>query len=106
MKRFLLLSATLLLLSFTFIADTPLTSDCKCNGFKMYGKVKFVNNFPDVKVQFVENFPDLKVKYVEHFPDECGEWQIVENFPDVKIQIVENFPDLKVKIVNHFPGIP
>jgi len=94
------------LLSFTLVADSPLTKDCKCKDFKMYGKVKFVNNFPDVKVKFVENFPDLKVKYVENFPDDCGEWQIVENFPDVKVQIVENFPDLKVKIVNNFPGIP
>jgi hypothetical protein len=106
MKKLGIALLAVFLVSFTIIADTPLSKDCKCKEFKMYGKVKFVNNFPDVKVQYVENFPDLKVKFVENFPDQCGEWQVVENFPDVKVQIVENFPDLKVKVVNNFPGIP
>lgn len=106
MKNFGLLLLAVLLVSFTQIADSPINKDCQCKGFKLYGKVKFVENFPDLKVQFVENFPDLKVKYVENFPDKCGEWQIVENFPDVKVQIVNNFPDIKVKIVNNFPGLP
>lgn len=80
--------------------------ECEWNGIKLYGKVKFVKNFPDIKVKFVENFPDINVKFVENFPDECGRWEVVENFPDFTIKVVENFPDIEVKVVNNFPGIP
>jgi hypothetical protein len=86
--------------------DNPVDKNCTFNGKKLYGKIKFVENFPDIKVQIVENFPDLKVKLVSNFPDECGKWQIVENFPDIKVQLVENFPDIKVKFVENFPGMP
>lgn len=80
--------------------------NCTYKGFPLRGKIKFVEDFPDIKVQIVEHFPDLKVKLVEHFPDDCGEWQVVENFPDVKVKLVENFPDIKIKYVEHFPGKP
>ena len=43
--------------------------DCTFNGFKLYGKIKFVNDFPDLKIKVVENFPDLEVKLVRDFPD-------------------------------------
>ena len=86
--------------------DNPIDKNCTFNGKKLYGKIKFVENFPDIKIKIVENFPDLKVKLVDNFPDECGKWQIVENFPDIKVQIVENFPDLKIKFVDNFPGMP
>ena len=86
--------------------DPKINKDCYYKKFKLYGKIKFVENFPDIKVQIVENFPDLEVKIVDNFPDHCGEWQIVENFPDLKVQLVENFPDIKVKFVNNFPGLP
>lgn len=79
---------------------------CTFNGLKLYGKIKFVESFPDIRVQFVESFPDLNVKIVSSFPDQCGKWQIVESFPDLKVQVVESFPDIKVKLVESFPGIP
>lgn len=79
---------------------------CSFNGFKLYGKVKFVDSFPDIKIQIVDSFPDLKVKIVDSFPDECGEWMIVDSFPDIKVKIVDSFPDIKVKFVKHFPGKP
>lgn len=79
--------------------------ECEWNGIKLYGKVKVVKYFPDIKVKFVDNFPDINVKIVEHFPDECGRWEFVENFPDFTIQVVETFPDLEVKIVENFPGM-
>lgn len=79
---------------------------CTYNGFPLYGKVQFVENFPDIKVQLVEHFPDIKVELVDHFPNDCGQWEIVDKFPDVKVQIVQNFPDIKVKYVDHFPGKP
>ncbi len=87
-------------------SDEKITKECTYKGMKLYGKIKIVENFPDIKVQIVENFPDLKVKLVENFPDDCGEWKLVENFPDLKVQIVENFPDIKVKFVDNFPGLP
>ena len=73
--------------------------------FNLYGKVKVVDHFPDIKVQLVESFEDLDVKLVESFPDQCGKFKIVESFPDVKVQIVSSFPDIKVKIVESFPGV-
>jgi len=71
---------------------------------QLYGKIQYVENFPDVTVKVVENFPDLKVKVVENFADKPGLWKIVQNFPDYKIKMVENFPDIKVQFVENFPG--
>ncbi len=79
---------------------------CSVKGFQLYGKIQFVESFPDLTVQVVESFPDLKVKIVNSFPDNCGEWQIVDSFPDIKVQIVESFADIKIKFVESFPGIP
>ena len=73
--------------------------------FNLYGKVKIVESFPDIKVQIVESFEDLDIKIVESFPDQCGKVKLVESFPDVKVQIVNSFPDIKVKIVESFPGV-
>lgn len=71
---------------------------------QLYGKIQYVENFPDVTVKVVENFPDLKVKVVENFADKPGLWKLVQNFPDYKIKMVENFPDIKVQFVENFPG--
>ena len=88
------------------IQDEPIdVENCTWNGFPLYGEVKFVESFPDIKIQVVNSFPDIEVKLVESFPDDCGEWKIVESFPDVKVQIVESFPDIKVRFVESFPGI-
>ena len=73
--------------------------------FNLYGKVKIVEHFPDIKVKIVDSFEDLDVKIVESFPDQCGKFKLVESFPDVKVQIVNSFPDIKVKIVESFPGV-
>jgi len=81
-----------------------ISDSCTYKNYQLYGKIKFVESFPDIKVQIVNSFPDLKVKIVESFPDDCGEWKIVESFPDLKVQVVESFPDLKIKFVESFPG--
>lgn len=81
-------------------------NECTFNGIQLYGKIQFVETFPDLTVQVVESFPDLKVKIVESFPDECGKWQIVDSFPDIKVKIVESFADIKINFVESFPGIP
>ena len=105
---------TLLIFLCLSISETSFAQDkniidfetCTFKDFPLYGKIKFVDSFPDIKVQVVESFPDLKVKIVNSFPDDCGEWQIVDSFPDVKIKIVESFPDIKIKFVESFPGKP
>lgn len=78
----------------------------KADVSKIYGKIMYVNSFPDYKVQIVNSFPDLKVQVVNSFPNKPGKWKIVNSFPDYKIQIVNSFPDFKVQYVNSFPGVP
>jgi hypothetical protein len=80
--------------------------DCRLKGKPLFGKIKIVDAFPDLKVQIVDAFPDLKVQMVDAFPDKCGKWKMVDAFPDVKIQMVTAFPDLKIKYVTAFPGLP
>jgi hypothetical protein len=41
---------------------------CTFKEFPLYGKVKFVESFPDIKVQIVDSFPDIKIKFVQSFP--------------------------------------
>ncbi len=107
-KIFELILITLTVSSFLIAQDNNKIDfeNCTFNGFPLYGKVKIVESFPDIKVQIVDSFPDLKVKLVNSFPEDCGEWQIVESFPDVKIKIVDSFPDIKIKFVESFPGEP
>ena len=73
----------------------------KCS---LYGKIQFVDSFPDVKVQVVSSFPDIKVQKVSSFADSAGKWQVVDSFPDYKVQIVDSFPDYKIQYVDSFPG--
>ena len=81
--------------------------DCKFEGKKLYGKIRFVERASnaDIKIKIVNNFPDLKVKLVESFADDCGEWQVVEYGEDLKVYVSENFADIKVKFVTSFPGM-
>jgi hypothetical protein len=72
---------------------------------RVYGRIQFVEHFPDYKVQVVDHFPDLRVQRVEHFPDGPGKWQIVDHHPDYKIQFVDHFPDFSIQYVDHFPGV-
>ncbi len=100
-----------LLLAFFGLASPAAAADvdagaCATKGIRLYGKVKVVESFPDLRVQVVESFPDLNVQVVTSFPDKCGKWQFVDSFPDFTIQYVESFPDIKVKFVKTFPGVP
>ncbi len=115
MTRYTILFCSLLL-SLTILLPKPDVSiaeeasasqtKAKPDVSKIYGKIMYVNSFPDYKVQVVNSFPDLKVQVVNSFPDKVGKWQIVNSFPDYKIQIVNSFPDFKVQYVNSFPGVP
>lgn len=66
---------------------------------KIYGKIQFVDMFPNYKVQIVTDTADLNVKKVDMFPSSPGKWQIVDIFPDYKIQIVDLMPDFTVKFI-------
>lgn len=77
---------------------------CSFNGILLYGKVKVVNSFPDIKVKVVNSFEDLDVQKVNAFADKCGKWQFVDSFADFKVQFVDSFPDITIKYVQSFPG--
>jgi hypothetical protein len=80
--------------------------DCCWKGHKLYGKIKIVDSFPDIRVQVVDSFADLRVQRVDSFADRCGRRQFVDSFPDLKIKFVDSFPDIKIKFVDSFPGLP
>ena len=71
---------------------------------KIYGRIQYVDSFPDYRVEVVEASEDLEVQEVGTFPNGPGEWQIVDTFPDYRIQIVEAFGDFKIRFVDSFPG--
>ena len=62
--------------------------------YKLYGKVKIVDSFEDIKVKIVDSFEDADIKIVDAFEDSCG-----------KVKIVDSFEDIKIKIVNSFDGV-
>jgi hypothetical protein len=93
--------ASLLSISTVSAKDKP----CEINGIKLYGKVQFVDSFPDIKIEYVSSFSDIDVKFVNSFADSCGEWEEVTSFPDFKVQIVTSFADLKVRKVSAFSGM-
>jgi hypothetical protein len=71
---------------------------------KIYGKIQFVDSFPDYKVEVVDAFPALNVQIVGTYPDAPGKWKIVEIFPDFKVQIVATFGDFKIKFAKCVGG--
>ncbi|MBX3185304.1 MAG: hypothetical protein KIT72_02015 [Polyangiaceae bacterium] len=79
---------------------------CSFGGKRLYGKVKVVDTFPDIRVKVVKTFPDLNVKVVDTFPDSCGRWKMVDTFPDFTVKFVDTFPDVQIRYVDTFPGVP
>ncbi len=73
--------------------------------YKLYGKVKIVDSFEDIKVKIVDSFEDADIKIVNSFENTCGKVKIVDSFEDVKVKIVDSFEDIKIKIVDSFEGI-
>ncbi|MEE2886280.1 MAG: hypothetical protein VX951_02500 [Planctomycetota bacterium] len=70
----------------------------------LFGRIKVVDSFPDVKIKLVSSFPDIKVKLVSSFPDKPGKWKFVDSFPDFKIKFVDSFPDYTIEYVDNFPS--
>ena len=79
--------------------NRTITKDGKT--YKLYGKVKIVDSFEDIKVKIVDCFEDVDIKIVDAFEDSCCKVRIVDSFEDVKVKIVDSFEDVKVKIVEH-----
>lgn len=78
---------------------------CTFNGKKLYGNIKVVDSFPDVRVQIVNIFSDLDVQVVSILPNRCGQWRFVDSFPDTRVKFVNLFGDVKVRYVDYFPGM-
>lgn len=83
--------------------NCTITKDGKT--YKLYGKVKIVDHFEDIRVKIVDHFEDVDIKIVTSFENSCGKVKIVNNFEDVKVKIVDHFEDIRVKIVENFEGV-
>lgn len=111
MKRLLTLGMVLLMVGGMAMAsdvkidaeNCTITKDGKT--YNLYGKVKIVDSFEDIKVKIVDCFEDVDVKVVDCFEDSCGKVKIVDCFEDVKVKIVDCFEDVKVKLVDCFEGV-
>ena len=101
----LALGALVLLTMNIAAASSVISSDGYYKGIKLCGRVKVVDNFPDIKIQTVNVFPDLRVHVVSSLPNNIGEWQFVDSGEDFTIQFVDNFPDIKIQFVDNFPGV-
>ena len=88
------------LLSMPALSRAPTPQDVS----KIYGRIQYVDAFPDYTVEVVDAFPDLRVQEVDAFPDAAGKWEIVSAFPDFTIQKVDAFADFKIEYVDVFPG--
>ena len=91
-KIFILLLGLLVTAQCAFASRV--SSSCTYKGVPLYGKVKIVSSFED-----------LKVKTVTSFPDRCGRWQYVDSFEDFKIKFVDSFEDFSIKYVDSFEGL-
>jgi len=96
MKKLTAIFTVLLLLAMTLpaMAASAVNKDGYYKGIKLYGKVKVVEHFADIKVQVVNSFSD-----------DIGEWKFVEYGEDFTVQFVDSFPDIKIKYVTSFPGV-
>ena len=86
------------------VASLPFSQAEKPDVSHIYGRIQFVDAFPNYKVKVTDAFADLQVQTVTAFADKPGKWQIVDSFPDFKIQTVDSFPDFTIKYVTAFPG--
>jgi hypothetical protein len=78
--------------------------NCTWKGKRLYGKIQFVDSFPDVKIREVTSLPDLRVRMVTSLPSRCGEWEEVTSLPTLRVKRVTALEDLQVEYVTSFPG--
>ncbi len=78
---------------------------CSFDGKQLFGKVKFVDSYEDIKIKYVDSNEDIKVEFVNSSPNDCGEWQEVTSYEDIKVKVVTSGEDIKVKKVTSSPGM-
>lgn len=105
MKLLLYFSVIMLLTSFNS-PDNPEQKGfdketCTFNGKKLYGKIKIVDSFEDVKVKVVNSLEDIEVNITNSLADECGEWIIVDSHEDIRVKYVDSLEDIKIKFINY-----
>jgi hypothetical protein len=111
MKRILSILCCILIAACAVASDDVKIDKNNCtitkNGktYKLYGKVKVVDCFEDIKVKIVDCFEDADIKIVDCFEDSCGKVKLVKHFEDVKVKIVDSLEDIKIKIVDCFEGV-
>ena len=110
MKRFLSILICSTFVAFAVASDVKIDKDnCTITKdgktYNLYGKVKIVDSFEDIKVKIVDSFEDVDIKIVGSFENTCGKVKIVDSFEDIKVKIVDSFEDIKIKIVDSFEGI-
>ena len=86
------------------LATDPITSDCKCNDIKLWGKVRFVEYGEDFRVRVVECGEDLTVA-ISNGPTRCGEWDTVSIGEDFRVRLVDCFEDFSIRY-SPFPYLP
>ena len=94
--RFIGLILFSVLLTTTTAFAGKVGDDCTFKGKKLYGKVQYVDSFPDLKIKFVDSFPDLEVEKVTSSPSKCGQWQIVNSFADLKVKVETGMKGVKI----------
>ena len=89
MKRFNILLLGLTIAMCSWASDVKIdkenctiTKDGKT--YNLYGKVKIVDSFEDIKVKIVDSFEDADIKIVDAFEDSCGKVKIVDSFEGIK----------------------
>lgn len=103
-KVFTVLIAVLTVIFASEALANPINSDGTFRGIKLWGKVRVVDAFGDVKVKVVDSFADLRVQKVDAFADSLGKWQFVSFGEDFTVEFVDSFADIKIKFVDAFPG--
>jgi hypothetical protein len=56
--------------------EAMLAGDCYYKGIKLWGRVKFVDTYPDIEIQYVETYPDIALIFSNN-PDNQKPFDVV-----------------------------
>ena len=97
MKRFLMLLLCAVPLfchattSYVIIDEESCTVTRYDKTFHLYGKVKIVDSYEDIRVKIVDSYEDVKVKIVDSYENSCGKIKIVDSYEDIRVKIVDSY---------------
>lgn len=101
------LAITLLtLIGNTSILSSEIKTNCIYKNKKLYGRIQFVDTFPDIRIRIVTSKPNLRVVKKQSNAIQCGEWQIVNFAPSIRIMIDQKHGEIDVQYVDFSPGVP